>query len=632
MIQEAPILAPRKPHAIESFKPEYKKVYIPEAERDLLTQMKLEINPPHTNRILAKWEIEQALPQKEKFGSTFDYVDYFFRDIIGDGGRMPIHYVKKSGKVESERIPQNTVEYRYAYENNQKLIYLVRKIIEKSRSKEILDRFYNKIHDYSGGMFIEPPPIGNWDISNVKDKTIIDKILLMDAYINYYRGNTGEQPDRKKYEDMEMLRNELYNGDMTNLDFITKELNKFIELLEPKPVKQQEITIDEPQPLRSIKYDKFGYDPEWKKEIYELYHSKKRTNSQKFKYTQYLLKKLQTEYDLYPTPEILTKTIIDDFMKYNNKNDVYNILEPSLGLGSLLFPFIDRQHEISINKIDGIEYSKKLFNLMSNKINISNKYQDDFLEFKQERPYNLILMNPPYRGYVKLTDRSVKEAEYYWFHIIKALLLDFANYDKTIYLICPKIHNKLNSDNTFEPSINNSLEKRIKEYFNIDKDENIFNVNGITQFTFLRDSTKEFDSFDERGRPVKLGLTVCLYKIVQCCSNDKIEMEYNMDMLFFLNQRNILKKKLIEMPGDKVKDKILTTSTKRSLTNLLQDMDDYIDTTYRPREDKEKMEKLKDKLLNADNTKINDIIDIIFARLRYFKGIFGSGKNKKRKN
>jgi hypothetical protein len=236
-------------------------------------------------------------------------------------------------------------------------------------------------------------------------------------------------------------------------------------------------------------------------------------------------------------------------------------------------------------------------------------------------------MNPPFRGYVKLKDRSKSEKEIYWFHIIKALLLNFANYDKTIYVICPKIHNKLNSDNTFEPSINNSLENRIKQYFNIDEDENIFNVNGITQFTFLRESKKEFDSFDTRGRPVKLGLEVCLYKIVQCCSNDKIEMEYNMDVLLYLNQRNVFKKKLIEMPGDKVKDKILTKSMKHTLTNLLQDMDDYIDTMYRPREDKEKMEKLKDELLNADNTKINNIIDIIFSRLRGFKGISGRGKN-----
>ena len=79
MIQEAPILAPVKPHAIESFKPEYKEVYIPGAERDLLTQMRLEINPTHLNKRLAKWEIEQLLPQKKRApGSTFDFVDYFY--------------------------------------------------------------------------------------------------------------------------------------------------------------------------------------------------------------------------------------------------------------------------------------------------------------------------------------------------------------------------------------------------------------------------------------------------------------------------------------------------------------------------------------------------------------------------
>lgn len=378
-----------------------------------------------------------------------------------------------------------------------------------------------------------------------------------------------------------------------------------------------------------IKYNKFSYDPEWKKEINYLYKSTRKTNSQAFKLRQYLLLQAQKEYDLYPTPETLTKTIIDDFMKYNNISDVYNILEPSLGLGSLLYPFIDRQHEISINKIDSIEYSDKIYWLMMDKIHISNKYRGDFLEFKQERPYNLILMNPPFRGYVKLENSSKSEKEIYWFHIIKALSLEYGNYDKIIYLICPKIHNKLNSDNTFEPSVNNSLEKRIKQYFNIDEDENIFNVNGNTQFTFLRESKKEFDSFDNRGRPVKLALEVCLYKIVQCCSNDKIEMERNAPLQLHLSQKEQLKKKINDMNEYEFKNKIYDDYTTR---RLIEDIDDYNDFMYLSQENKKEMKKLKDEFLNADKTKINDIIDTIYEKLRSTKAIYGRGKNKKRKN
>jgi hypothetical protein len=68
VIQEAPILAPRKPHAIESFD-KYDKRYnkLPDdtETRKLLKQMKLEIKPMHTNRRLAEWEIEEALPKKK---------------------------------------------------------------------------------------------------------------------------------------------------------------------------------------------------------------------------------------------------------------------------------------------------------------------------------------------------------------------------------------------------------------------------------------------------------------------------------------------------------------------------------------------------------------------------------------
>jgi hypothetical protein len=260
-----------------------------------------------------------------------------------------------------------------------------------------------------------------------------------------------------------------------------------------------------------------------------LYKSTRKTNTKEFKQRQDLLFQLQREYDLFPTPENLTKEIIDDFMKRNNKEDVYNILEPSMGLGSLLIPFIDRQKEISINKMDGIEYSKDLFNVVKDKINISNYYNADFLEFKQQRPYNLIIMNPPYRGYVNFPNKTQSEKEVYWYHIIKALMLEFANYDKTIYLICPRIHkdniDKDSKQRVFYPSINESLQKRLKEYFNIDTDEDILSEFGGLQFEMLKESKGEFTSFDKHGRPTPMSYTLYLYKIYQCCTNAKIEIE-----------------------------------------------------------------------------------------------------------
>jgi hypothetical protein len=314
----------------------------------------------------------------------------------------------------------------------------------------------------------------------------------------------------------------IYN--IKNMDEVIDEYNKR-KILEEEPVKVL----------------KFSYNPEWKKEIDNLYKSTRKTNTQEFKEKQSLLFQIQKGFDLYPTPDTLTKSIIDDFMKKYNKDDVYNILEPSMGLGSLLFPFIDRQNDISINKIDGIEYSTQLYNVIKDKLNISNYYNDDFLKFKQQRLYNLILMNPPYRGTVELNDKYQSEKEVYWYHIIKALLLDYGNYDKTIYLISPKIHNKLDSDSTFEPSINPSLEKRLKQYFNINTDVSIFSEVGSTRFQMLKESKNEFDSFDNRGNPSKMGLTIYLYKINQCCSNKLIKMGSGDKQKIFYGMRPLKK-------------------------------------------------------------------------------------------
>ena len=300
-------------------------------------------------------------------------------------------------------------------------------------------------------------------------------------------------------------------------DHIDKEIDKYKNIVIEKEEKEEK----KPRNM-------FSYNLEWKKEIELLYKSTRKTNTKEFKDRQDILLQLQKEYDLFPTPEILTKKIIDDFMKTYNINDVYNILEPSLGLGSLLFSFIDNQNKISINKIDGIEFSKKLYDIMKEKISISNYYNNDFLEFKQERPYNLILMNPPYRGYVYDNIKNISEKEIYWYHIIKALLLNYGNYDKTIYLICPKIHKNLDSNNMFEPTINKSLERRITKYFNIDYDEEetyLINSLGNIQFTFLTESKNEFKIYNKSGGTKTLSFTVCLYKIVQCCSNTKIIIE-----------------------------------------------------------------------------------------------------------
>jgi hypothetical protein len=101
--------------------------------------------------------------------------------------------------------------------------------------------------------------------------------------------------------------NEL-NTKKYNEEYNQKIVPLIYEMLKPK----QEIMLIE-QPKQESKKLKFSYDPEWKKEIHDLYKSTRKTNKQDFKDRQTLLFQLQKEYDLFPTPETLTKEIINDF-------------------------------------------------------------------------------------------------------------------------------------------------------------------------------------------------------------------------------------------------------------------------------------------------------------------------------
>jgi len=272
----------------------------------------------------------------------------------------------------------------------------------------------------------------------------------------------------------------------------------------------------------------FSYNKEWYDLIKKLYSSSRKSNSKEFFKLQDLLFSVQRSFDLYPTSPEVAKLIYNDFTTRVD-NTVYNILEPSFGLGSLIFNFIDNKKNIKINKIDAIEYSTELYNIVKPNFNISNYYNNDFLEFKQDRPYNLILMNPPYRG--RVNDKN--EITVYYYHIVKALLLDYANYDKTIYLICPMIHkikeyNPKSNRNMFEPDIKPTLEKRIAKYFNIDLQQDEYNMSlwgelGNIQFEILGE-VQDFKQFNKDGRPSKMGLKTYLYKIIQCCSDKVLQM------------------------------------------------------------------------------------------------------------
>jgi hypothetical protein len=81
----------------------------------------------------------------------------------------------------------------------------------------------------------------------------------------------------------------------------------------------------------------------------------------------------------------------------------------------------------------------------------------------------------------------------------------------------------------FQPKIDKSTTIRIAKKFNVyDKTNKDYDSNdlleefGLTQFSIMGSSKSEFQQFDSRGNPSKMGLTIFIYKIIQCCNYNKI--------------------------------------------------------------------------------------------------------------
>ncbi len=101
------------------------------------------------------------------------------------------------------------------------------------------------------------------------------------------------------------------------------------------------------------------------------------------------------EFQFFATPEGLAKRLID-YVIFDK--DVINVLEPSAGHGALIDALLDTNGVIQKN-IDAVELSKLNFEVLKDKyksVDDVNLIQDDFLEFKTDKKYDLIIANPPF--------------------------------------------------------------------------------------------------------------------------------------------------------------------------------------------------------------------------------------------
>lgn len=240
------------------------------------------------------------------------------------------------------------------------------------------------------------------------------------------------------------------------------KISEDIKLLDKKELVKE--LIKEPEEI--IKKGQFEYDKNYfdSFELIERSDRGVKKDEEKLK-IKMMLERLQFQYDLYTTPKHCIDTIFNNIL--NDKdlhNDKINILEPSAGTGRFIRYIIDNKSKLNINDLDAVEYSFDLYNLLKDKVKIDNVYNKDFLYFDNNKKYNLIIMNPPYRGTVS----GINEPEYYKYHLIKAMILN--KNIKTIYLISPNL-----SSSSKEPigsninlNLNNALLKRVNKFFKFD--------------------------------------------------------------------------------------------------------------------------------------------------------------------
>lgn len=114
------------------------------------------------------------------------------------------------------------------------------------------------------------------------------------------------------------------------------------------------------------------------------------------KITKLLSKKEKKEYGFFATPQSIVIRLIDHVLEYCQKNNIIieATLEPSCGSCEIVRTIDEK----IVTTIDAIEYNKKIYENIKD-LEFKNPvqiYSFDFLKYKTEKMYDLIIGNPPY--------------------------------------------------------------------------------------------------------------------------------------------------------------------------------------------------------------------------------------------
>ena len=132
-----------------------------------------------------------------------------------------------------------------------------------------------------------------------------------------------------------------------------------------------------------------------------------------------ILKNAQDKYDFYETEDIHANHI---YANYNPKH-IMRVIDICSGLGSLIKPWYDNGHSITL-----IELNEDFIPILQLNFPTARILKEDYLSFNDNEEYDVYLCNPPFN------DKNEKIYPSFFCKIIQTL-----NQSAVCYFICPRM-------------------------------------------------------------------------------------------------------------------------------------------------------------------------------------------------
>lgn len=299
---------------------------------------------------------------------------------------------------------------------------------------------------------------------------------------------------------------------------------KYKDKEDEKKAKAEAETKAKAEAPAPVKKAKFSYDRAFFSDIDKIMSGQTRGVDIKL-YNE--LVRLQEAGDFYQTPESCLFPVLNDLKQDGVlERMTESFLEPAFGFGKFTRMLIDNlPPNTTIETIDGLEYLRDTYDMIKDKIQITDLYKGDFMEFKPTKNYDLIFMNPPFEGVIEDAKGDRKREKQFWaFMTAKALMLPTEG-ERISYFLLPvaipqNIRNEksrtgknsqtIDTDHLFG-TVAEATRKRIAKALKVDDFEEIQEKVGQLSYISTCDS---FMKFGRGGKMSKLGLETAIYKVI----------------------------------------------------------------------------------------------------------------------